>query len=459
MPANWPSEWCNRAMATTDKIFRDPLFNYVAIKRPEDQWLIDLLDCPEVQRLRRIHQLGVSHFTYPGADHSRFSHTLGVLNMMQQALHRVDTLPTTGPAFSNAQSTLLAAAILHDVGHGPFSHLVEQPLGFKHEEWSVQIVTSEDTAVHQVLSDPQNDVDPQKVAALISKDSRNCAPWQKALLSSELDVDRLDYLRRDSYFTGSGYGHYDWYRILNTFEFYENEDGMDVLAWPQGAIYAIEEYIFARFYMYTNVYQHKTTRGFEKLLHAAWHRAKQLHGDGEDAGLVSEAAQFLDTQTPTIAQYLALEDATMVYQLRKWTCHPDRALSDLARRFLNRDGFAAIDDPVQEADFGEPRTAWESALQKLVESCGYSPPECYALRDDLKLTVYDPYMPEKEREEQDPYNAIMVRPKPDGTPQEISSLLEKRLGLVTGVREKQYRYYVPKEVRHKAHELAQSQKW
>lgn len=128
-------------MATTDKIFRDPLFNYVAIERPRDQWLVDLLDCPEVQRLRRIHQLGVSHFTYPGADHSRFSHTLGVLHMMQQAWHRIELLGRE-PAVARSREVLLAAAVLHDVGHGPFSHLFEPALGINHEQWSCRIIES-----------------------------------------------------------------------------------------------------------------------------------------------------------------------------------------------------------------------------------------------------------------------------------------------------------------------------
>ncbi|MBI2824585.1 MAG: HD domain-containing protein [Planctomycetia bacterium] len=193
-------------MADTDKIFRDPLYNYVAVDKGRDKWLLDLIDTPEVQRLRRIRQLGVSDITYPGADHSRLCHTLGVLHLMQQAWHRVEMLEE-GPAVERARHVLLAAAVLHDVGHGPFSHLFEPSLGTQHEDWSCEVLRSADTAVRQKLD--EHDIPADQVAALIQKNNRARPPWPKTLLSSELDVDRLDYLRRDSYFTGSGYGHFD----------------------------------------------------------------------------------------------------------------------------------------------------------------------------------------------------------------------------------------------------------
>lgn len=444
-------------MATPEKIFRDPLYNYVTIDRDRDQWLLDLIDTPEVQRLRRIHQLGVSHFTYPGAEHSRLSHTLGVLHLMQQALRRFESLGEKGPAIEHARYLLLAAAVLHDVGHGPFSHLFEPVLGIDHEKWSRDILLSPDTQVHQILAD-QSDINPGKVADLIEKDNHRRPPWQKNLLSSELDVDRLDYLRRDSYFTGAGYGHYDWYRLLNSFRLHQTEEGFQVLVWPEKAAYAIEEYIFSRFYMYSNVYQHKTTRGFEKLLHSAWNRAKAIAGDGRDPWYVHEVGEFLAATPPTISQYLALEDATLVYQSEVWKRHPDATLRDLAKRFLERDGLVAIDDPVADGRFGDGRQAWEDALKDVVFQGGYALPEYYTLRDDLKLTVYNPYMPEKEDREQDPYNAIMIAPASGGPPQEISRILT-RLKPVTGVREKRYRYYVPRDVRDSARSLAESRTW
>src|SRR5438874_762477 len=197
------------------KIFRDPLYNYISVDRERDGWLLKLLDCPEVQRLRRIHQLGVSHLTYPGADHSRLSHSLGVLHLCQEALRHLETITRDAQADA-ARHPLLAAALIHDVGHGPFSHLFEPCLGIKHEAWSCAIIRSPESQVYRVLRDIDSAL-PERVAALVEKNNFTAALWQKNLLASQLDVDRLDYLRRDSLFTGAGYGHFDGYPMLHTF--------------------------------------------------------------------------------------------------------------------------------------------------------------------------------------------------------------------------------------------------
>ena len=157
-------------------------------------------------------------------------------------------------------------------------------------------------------------------------------------------------------------------------------------------------------------------------------------------------------------EYLALEDATLVYQMQVWTRHPDGVLRDLARRFLVRDGFAAVEDPVSETAFADARADWEAELRRIVGEHQFDPPEYYALRDDLKLSVYDPYTPEKEEKEQDPYNAIFIQPASGGPPREISTVL-KRLAPVTGLREKRYRYYVPKQCRDAVRDLASSRAW
>lgn len=438
-------------MSPTEKIFRDPLYNYISLGA--HSWLLDLIDTAEFQRLRRIHQLGVSHLTYPGADHSRLLHTLGVVHLMLHALQRVSILER-GPEADRAQHPLLAAALLHDIGHGPFSHLFEPALGIDHEYWSCEILRSPHTEIHQKLK--RHDIPIDQVIALIEKNNRERPPWQKTLLSSELDVDRLDYLRRDSYFTGSGYGHYDWYRIVTSFSLHTTDEGHKILVWPEKSMYAIEEYIFSRFYMYSNVYQHKTTRGFEKLIHSAWKRARQLQQSGVDAGWIAEISAFLATKQPTVEQYLMLEDASLIYQLKVWSRHSDKILADLSWRFLARDHFAAIDDPVAAVSF-DLRDEWETALRELVGAQGLDP-DYYMLRDDLKLTIYNPYIPEREEKLQDPYNAIVIQPDAGGPPREISSLL-MRLGAVTGAREKRYRYYVPAICKTAARNLAKAGKW
>lgn len=441
-------------MSTTEKIFRDPLYNYIGIDRARGKWLLDLIETREVQRLRRIHQLGVSHFTYPGAEHSRFSHTLGVLHLMQHAWRRIQAIGKDSPEVERAEHVLLAAALLHDIGHGPFSHLSKDLLQGDHEDWSCKIIEDPQSGSHQVLKD--NDIPSEQVVAMIGKENRKRPPYQKVLLSSQLDVDRLDYLRRDSYFTGAGYGHFDWYRILASFFLYPDPERGKILVWPESAMYAIEEYIFSRFYMYNNVYYHKTTRGFEMVIHAAFRRARCLLQGGQYPNFLPPFAEFFSTRTPTVEQYLAIEDAILVYQMQVWEKHSDQILSDLARRFLVRDRLAPIDDPVPGTKINERelRRTWEETLRETIRKEGFDP-DYYALRDDPTVSVYNPYVPEKEVP--DPYYAIFIS---DGQqqPQEISTLLP-RLKPVTGSLEKRSRYYVPHQCRETVKYLAASRKW
>ena len=147
----------------------------------------------------------------------------------------------------------------------------------------------------------------------------------KYLLSSQLDMDRLDYLRRDSLFTGAGYGHYDYYRILNTFELLPDGEGNWDIVWAEKSKLAIEEYIFARHYMYQNVYLHKTTRGFEKLLEAMWRRARRLFENGDDALLLPVILDFWRAEKPSVQQYLRIEEFTVLQQIQVWIDHKDRA--------------------------------------------------------------------------------------------------------------------------------------
>lgn len=439
----------------SEKIFRDPLYNYISIDREKDGWLLELLDCCEVQRLRRIHQLGVSHFTYPGADHSRLSHTLGVVHLMQIAWdHIARSHFITDPQVERARHILLAAALLHDVGHGPFSHVFEPCLGINHEEWSCQIIESPESEVNAILR--RYDIPPEDVTSLIRENDYRRPAWQKSLLSSQLDVDRLDYLRRDSLFTGSGYGHFDWYRLLHTFTVHGPADGYRDLVWSEKAKYSIEEYVFSRFYMYENVYFHRTTRGFEKMLQAMWARAKALKEDGTAVALVKPIGDFWNAANPTPRQYLALEEFTVLMQMQNWCSHADRVLSDLASRFLNRKHFVAIDAPSRPGAVPLGLADWEEQLQKLVVSNGFEPAKSYMLRDDLADKLYNvktrrdgPYVPEPESLLQVPRNAIRIVPEVGAEPVEITELLH-RLSAVTREPTSRVRYYVPEELRNAA---------
>jgi uncharacterized protein len=271
-------------------------------------------------------------------------------------------------------------------------------------------------------------------------------------MSSALDMDRLDYLRRDSFCTGAGYGHFNWQRLLTTIELH-NED----LVWPEKAALAIEEYIFARYYMYQNVYLHKTTRGFEQLLQAMWRRANQLRLGGVDVQPNPVLEQFWKSEKPepghlAVSDYLRLEEFTVLEQIQRWTTHEDKALADIARRFLNRDGFAMIEppppiDPLKSDDFGE----WVPELHKLLLSKGYESPEMYCLQDKVELKYLRPYTEEKEPENQSSVNTIRIMV--DGKPKAIGQQMP-RLSAVISKTQDRVTFYVPKEIRKEANELS-----
>jgi hypothetical protein len=421
------------------KIFRDPLYNYISIERETDGWLLDLLECAEVQRLRRIHQLGLSHFTYPAADHSRFSHSLGVVHLMQEALgHLATTCPETH--VDEARQPLLAAALVHDIGHGPFSHLFEACLGIQHEDWTCRILRAPESEVHQALRRVDRTL-PDRVAALIDGSTGAHPRWQRQLLNSQLDVDRLDYLRRDSLFTGAGYGHFDWYRLLHTFTLHGPSEARRELVWMDKAALAIEEYIFARYYMYQNVYLHKTTRGYERLLQTMWTYAHRL-----GAARQSSLAEFAGAENPSVRQFLAMEEFVVLAAVQTWMDHSDRALADLARRFMNRKGFAAIDAPRRDRD------QWDRALRQVAADNGFSPADVYVIRDEADDLAEVAYIPTASSENGLSRHAIYLIGDGATEPVEISKKL-LRLQAVTALAPRPLRYYVPKELLGKVNQL------
>lgn len=446
-----------RGLIVGDKLFRDPLYNYVNIDRSYDEWLLGLIDCPEVQRLRRVHQLGVSHFTYPGAEHNRLAHSMGVLYLMSKA-HRhlsqsVDQ--TRRQHVDAARPSLLAAALLHDVGHGPFSHLFEPCMGIDHEYWTVRILSDPDSCVYKKLVKVDEGL-PQDVCDLIEGTKPTLPRWKKSLISSQLDVDRMDYLRRDSLFSGAGYGHFDWSRIITSVELHESDNSASAdLVWPERAAMAIEEYIFARYYMYQNVYLHKTTRGFEIVLQAMWRRAKELIELGKKPILLKEIEQLWlsDANALSVQDYLAVEEHSVLYQMQLWESETDSVLSDLASRFLNRDGFAMVRPPVPENQLTEDLRPWEEKVRKILIANGFDNPDYYCLKDELKAKYLTPYRPEPEQEQQDQTNAIFVK-QDSGVVLEVSEFMPRLKAVVDMARPSNTtRYYVPKAVREEVQAL------
>lgn len=409
-----------------EKAFMDPVHGFIIIRR---RWLLDLIDTPEFQRLRRIRQLGASFGTYHGAEHTRFGHSLGALHIMERILARFREV--NGRVDEETAVTALAAALLHDVGHGPFSHALEFLLTPEHghEEWTKRILL-DDTAIHRVLRgiDPSL---PERVAAVI--DGQSQPRWVSRLVSGQLDVDRMDYLLRDALFTGAEYGRFQLERIINTLVLH----GDEVAAQSKG-MHAIEEYVLARHFMYWRVYLHKTIRGAEMLLRAAVRRARQLG-----------ALNVPDS--PTVEEYVSFDDADLFVALKAWARHADKILSDLSQRFLAR----RLLKPVFSVPPAALSPGAEAAARAVVAEAGYDP-QFYCLIDTMANVPYDPYVPPTGDNAESAWQPILII---DGTGRAVEiSRLSSLIESIAGRTVRAVNVYVPADCREKVRDVISSLK-
>src|SRR6266496_1767918 len=322
----------------SERIYRDPVHNIIPLRddSAEDRLMMRLIDAPEFQRLRRIKQLGLGLYTYQGAEHSRFTHSLGALHLMARILDRLRESNKISP---EDRAAAQAAALLHDVGHGPFSHAMEAVLGFHHEEWTVRAVTSDETEIGQALHSHSREL-PRRIASIIEGTFKPAALAQ--LVSSQLDVDRMDYLLRDSLMTGAKYGLYDLEWIINALQIDEERDRIYVAA---RGVFAVEEYLQARYYMFRQVYFHRTLRSAEAVLRSALGRALELTEKGVDIWCAPGTSfeKVLRRQSLSITEHLEMDDSDVIFHMKQWQHSSDPVLSDLSRRFIGRRLFKAID--------------------------------------------------------------------------------------------------------------------
>src|SRR4029453_7664287 len=257
------------------RIYRDTVHNIIRLQTDSDEGelMMRLIDAAEFQRLRRIKQLGLGLYTYQGAEHSRFTHSLGAFHLMTRVLDRLSENYTID---AEDRVAVRAAALLHDVGHGSFSHVMEKVLNFHHERWTVQVILDEHSEIGGLLRSHSSDL-PLKVASIIEGTFQPAALAQ--LVSSQLDVDRMDYLLRDSLMTGAKYGISDLKGIINALAIDEGADRIYVEA---RGLYAVEEYLQARYYMFRQVYFHRTLRSAEAVLRSIIRRALQLFDEGKE---------------------------------------------------------------------------------------------------------------------------------------------------------------------------------
>jgi uncharacterized protein len=349
-------------MPSSERIYRDSVHNIIRLKTDsgEGALLAKLVDAAEFQRLRRVRQLGLAHFAYQAAEHSRFTHSLGAFHLATRILAKLKNRYDISP---EDETSVRVAALLHDVGHGAFSHVLETILGFHHEDFTIEAVLSSDTEIGVLLKDYSPWL-AEKVADIIRGTFRPMALAQ--LVSSQLDVDRMDYLLRDSLMTGVKYGVYDLEWIIKSIEINEADDQLYVSA---RGIYAVEDYLQARYYMFRQVYFHRTLRAAEILLQALLRRALQLFQGGQPVWHAPGTAfeQILAGKKLTLKEHLELDDADVVYYIKQWRRSSDAILADLSERFLNRRLFKAFDLDMPEAE----RQQFVDDARKLVEARGF----------------------------------------------------------------------------------------
>ncbi len=320
----------------TGRTYYDPIHGAITLDAndPLERLLIDLIDTPACQRLRRIRQLGPASLTFHGAEASRFTHSLGVMHIARRAF---DGLAKRYSELQPYRPHVLVAALMHDFGHGPFSHTAEEIFHGNHELWTRRIFL-ESPPVRQALDnfDPNLASDLEKVYL---KQFPVSLVWQ--LVTSQLDCDRLDYLLRDSYFTGATYGRLDLDRILMAMDYDPLSQELTV---DRKGLAAIEHYLFVRYCMYAQIYNHP------KNLAAAWGldqvvvRARQLYANGDLwADSVIGAWLTENNHELSLANYLAADDIRLVYHLQAWGESQDPLLRDLCRRYLDRDLLKAWD--------------------------------------------------------------------------------------------------------------------
>jgi len=336
----------------SEKIIRDPVHDVIAfrIERPAEALLFRLINAAEFQRLRRIRQLGMASLAYPGADHSRYSHSLGVMETARKIL---DQLGRSFYIDEQTRTTCLCAALLHDLGHGPFSHVFERVSGVHHEQLTQRVILDQDSEVHRTLAEHDREL-PRMVVNLMT-----CTPRRTYvcdLLSSQLDADRLDYLVRDNLMTGSRYGDYDLRWLLHAMTIDERSDRLAV-TWK--GISAVEAYLQSRYHMYRNVYFHKVVRSAEGMVKLALQRAKRLAVQGRLEWPLRDNTVYkaLLGQRLDMRQFADFDDVSVLHCFKIWSDSGDKVLAGLCRGLLFRRLYKTID---------LTRLADESRLHQLI---------------------------------------------------------------------------------------------
>ncbi len=376
------------------KIINDPVYGFITIN---DALIMRILNHPYYQRLRRIKQMAMASFVYPGAVHTRLHHSLGAYHLISMA---VQELKIKGVEITDKEEQAVKAAILlHDVGHGPYSHALENNVvkGIHHEELSKEIM--------QVIN---KEFDGELSLAIQIFNNEYEKPFLHQLLSGQLDMDRLDYLSRDSFFTGVSEGVVGYDRIIKMLSVHNNN-----LVVEEKGVHSVEKFLIARRQMYWQVYLHKTVLGTEKMMVKILTRAREIF-DKKDAAITTGGALdfFLSefdgkVNEDSLKLFCNLDDADIDFSVKKWASHPDVILSTLSRNLLNRKLFKCI---IQVKSFDEELINKES--QRILKLTDISEKDLhyFIFTGEATNTTYQP------REER-----INILSK-DGTVKDISKI-------------------------------------
>jgi HD superfamily phosphohydrolase len=390
-------------MADRTQRLRDPIHGLVVFDEKDDGDMLAwrLIQTQEFQRLRRIKQLGVSEFVFPGATHSRFAHSIGVYHNARKLMRIIER--EEGKAFDQDRARIATiAALLHDIGHGPFSHAFEgarEKLALangegkieRHERFTARLILAEDGELRAKLDEVDNQLT-NAVAQLIA--SEDPVDIYSAVVSSSFDADRLDYLVRDRYMTGTAAGSIDEEWLIDTLSadhiLIRQDDDSDPQEIPTFVFklkgrQAAEDFLLARHRLYTQVYLHKTTRGFEQLLGALFCRVGSLSHEPQKLGLDPEnpLVRFL-ANADSLNDYRRLDDAVVWGAIEAMTRCGDARTSDLANRLWKRVRPYVLD---LTAEFGQNDEARLNAERRLDRSCESSL-NAHVFKDTAPLSLY-----------------------------------------------------------------------
>lgn len=398
------------------KVMRDPIHEYIHI---DYQVIWDIVNAKEFQRLRRIHQMGTSYQVYHTAEHSRFAHSLGVYEILRRMTFEVEGLKDG--LSEEEKIEVMLAGLLHDIGHGPFSHFFEAVIETPHEKMSERILL-EDSDVHKILEKAQPGLS-RSVASILNH--THPKTLLSSLISSQMDADRMDYLLRDAYFTGTSYGHFDLERILRTLRV-----AKDRIVVKYSGIHSIEDYIMARYHMYWQVYFHPTSRAIEAILIAYFRRLRILMA--QDSAYLTRYPMFAfltKSGQLSLKDHYRLDESSCLYGFQCTSEDPDRILSDLSKRILERRLF----DYQELNDNAEV----ESAKIRLLAR-GYDP-DYYLYQDKAQKRPYSPYNEE---------NSLIYVLMPDKSVKELSQVSHIVHAIVNGPQKSEAKLFYPKEEEH-----------